>query len=131
VWIYRAALREYTDMTLSPFVFWSANLCLDTIGHVAFKVAAKAGEQEIASSQWLTLARRPWLWVGILCFAAEFLVWLAFLALVPLSQGVLLGSFNIVVLMFVGRWLFGERLTGWRMVGMVLVTLGVGLVGLG
>jgi drug/metabolite transporter (DMT)-like permease len=102
VWIYRAALREYTDMTLSPFVFWSANLCLDTIGHVAFKVAAKAGEQEIA-----------------------------FLALVPLSQGVLLGSFNIVVLMFVGRWLFGERLTGWRMVGMVLVTLGVGLVGLG
>ena len=116
---------------VTPLVFWSANIFLDTIGHVAFKAAAKAGAQEIARSQWLAFARRPWLWVGIICFAAEFLVWLAFLALVPLSQGVLLGSFNIVVLMFVGRWLFGERLTPWRMLGMALVTLGVGLVGLG
>ncbi len=118
-------------MILSPIGFWSANLLLDTIGHVAFKVAANAGATEIANSRWVALARRPWLWIGIICFAAEFLVWLAFLAMVPLSKGVLLGSFNIVVLMFVGRWLFAERLTGWRVVGMVLVTLGVGLVGLG
>lgn len=116
---------------VTPLVFWSANIFLDTIGHVAFKATAKAGAQDIARSRWLAFARRPWLWVGIVCFAAEFLVWLAFLALVPLSQGVLLGSFNIVVLMFVGRWLFGERLTSWRMLGMALVTLGVGLVGLG
>jgi drug/metabolite transporter (DMT)-like permease len=114
-----------------PLFLWSVNVALDTLGHVALKTAAKAGATEIAQSQWLRLARRPWLQVGVVCFAAEFLVWLAFLSLVPLSQGVLLGSFNIVVLMVVGRGLFGERLTRWRCLGMGLISLGVGLVGLG
>jgi hypothetical protein len=41
----------------------------------------------------------------------EFLVWIAFLSLIPLSEGVLLGSINIVAIMIAGRFLFGEKLT--------------------
>lgn len=118
-------------MPLPPAALWSINVVLDTLGHVAFKTAAKGGARDIAAHRWWHMARRPWLWVGIGCFGLEFLVWLAFLSLVPLSQGVLLGSFNIVVLMLVGRWLFAEHLTRWRIAGIGLIALGVGLVGLG
>jgi len=77
------------------------------------------------------MAVRPWLWLGIGCYVIEFLVWVAFLSLVPLSEGVLLGSINIVAIMVAGRILFGEKLTRLRVAGIVLVSLGVAIVGIG
>ncbi len=61
----------------------------------------------------------------------EFLAWAAFLSLVPLSRGVLLGSVNILALMLAGRLFFGERLTPLRVAGMGLIGLGVAVVGVG
>ena len=76
------------------------------------------------------MARRPWLWLGIGCYVLEFVLWLAFISLVPLSDGVLLGSISIVVVMLLGRVFFRERLTPLRVLGILLVSLGVGIVGL-
>jgi drug/metabolite transporter (DMT)-like permease len=56
---------------------------------------------------------------------------MAFLSQVPLSTGVMLGSFNIVILMIAGRLMFKERLTPWRITGISCITLGVILVGVG
>ncbi len=63
-------------------------------------------------------------------YVAEFLVWLAFLSLVPLSDGVLLGSINIVAVMIAGRFLFREKLSPMRVAGILLVSAGVAVVGL-
>jgi drug/metabolite transporter (DMT)-like permease len=71
------------------------------------------------------------LWLGIGSYVVEFLVWIAFLSLIPLSEGVLLGSINIVAIMLAGRFLFGEKLTQLRVAGILLVTLGVAIVGVG
>ena len=60
------------------------------------------------------MASRPWLWFGICCYVLEFFVWMAFLSQVELSVGVMLGSFNIVVIMLAGRLFFKEKLTRWR-----------------
>jgi len=75
------------------------------------------------------MASHPWLWLGIASYVIEFLVWIAFLSLIPLSEGVLLGSINIVAIMVAGRFLFGEKLTRLRVTGILLVTLGVAIVG--
>ena len=72
---------------------------------------------------------RPWVWLGIACFLLEFVAWLAFLSLVPLSQGVLLGSISIVAVMLAGRLLFREALYPLRVAGIALIALGVGIVG--
>ncbi len=56
--------------------------------------------------RWKHMLSRPWLWIGIACYVLEFVAWIAFLSLVPLSKGVLLGSINIVALMIAGRILF-------------------------
>lgn len=107
---------------------WLLNVVLDTGGQLAFKAAALTDGDGVA--RWLVMVRDPWLWAGIACYVAEFFAWLAFLSLVPLSEGVLLGSINIVAVMVAGRLLFRERLSPLRVGGMALVAVGVAVVGM-
>lgn len=110
---------------------WLANVLLDTGGQLAFKAAAGDANAGDGLARWRYMAARRWLWLGIVCYVFEFLVWIAFLSLLPLSEGVLLGSINIVAIMIAGRFLFGEKLTRLRVAGIVLVSLGVAIVGVG
>lgn len=112
-------------------VLWLANIVLDTVGQLAFKAAAGDAHAGDGMARWRYMAARPWLWLGVGCYVLEFLVWIAFLSLLPLSKGILLGSINIVAIMLAGRWLFNEKLTRLRVVGMFLVALGVAIVGVG
>jgi len=118
--------------TLTPVVqVWLATIVLDTTGQLAFKSAAVDTAAGEGIARWMRMARNPRLWLGIGCYACEFLAWTAFLSLVPLGRGVLLGSINIVAVMLAGRILFRERLTRMRLLGIGLVTTGVALVGAG
>jgi drug/metabolite transporter (DMT)-like permease len=71
------------------------------------------------------------MWLGILTYVVKILFWIAFLSLVDLSEGVLLSSINIVVIMVAGWLLFREKLTPLRVAGILLVSTGVAIVGLG
>ena len=66
-----------------------------------------------------------------ICFIGEFVAWLAFLSLVPLAQGVLLGTTSIVVVMLGGRIMFHERFSRLRIAGILLIVAGVAIVGVG
>ena len=118
-------------MPLLTIILWLANVVLDTGGQLAFKAAAGDHEAGDGLARWKYMAARPWLWIGVGCYVFEFLVWIAFLSLLPLSEGVLLGSINIVAIMVAGRFLFGEKLTRRRVAGILLVSLGVAIVGAG
>ncbi|AWM80031.1 hypothetical protein DKL61_06485 [Gammaproteobacteria bacterium ESL0073] len=117
---------------MSPLVIvlWVSNVCFDTLGQIAFKFAATAPNNRDGWHYWFDLFRNYWLWIGIGSYLAEFFLWLAFLSLVELSQGILLGSINIIAVMVVGRLLFNEILTPYRIIGMTLITAGVIFVGL-
>jgi len=115
-------------MTPLAALLWIANIVLDTAGHLAFKaVAVTHGENE--RRRWKTMLSLPRLWAGVACFCIEFAVWFALLSLIPLSQAVLIGSINIVVVMMAGRVLFRERLDGLRVAGMWMIAIGVALSG--
>lgn len=114
-------------MSVLIFSLWLVNVLCDTGGQLAFKAAA--GVKADGAARWAALARSPWLWVGVAAYVAEFLAWIAFLSLVPLSEGVLLGSVNIIAVMIAGRILFKEKLTRMRVVGILLVAAGVAVVG--
>jgi drug/metabolite transporter (DMT)-like permease len=118
-------------MSLTVVGLWLTNMVLDSGGQLAFKAAANDHGEQDGLARWRHMAARPWLWVGVTCYASCFLVWMAFLSLVPLSVGVLLSSINIVALMLAGRWIFHEKLTRMRVTGILLVTLGVAIVGAG
>ena len=117
-------------MSVLVAVLWVLNVLVDSGGQLAFKAAAGDPAAGDGLARWRFMAARPWLWIGIACYVAEFIVWLAFLSLVPLSEGVLLGSINIVAIMIAGRILFREKLSPMRVAGIVLVSVGVAVVGL-
>ena len=118
-------------MNLLVFGLWFANMATDTVGHTAFKAAASEGQDLSGIENWKYMASRPWIWIGIIAYVGEFFIWLAFLSQVDLSTGIMLGSFNIVVIMLVGRVLFKELFISWRIVGILLITCGVIVVGFG
>ncbi len=110
---------------------WLLAATLATVGQLSFKAVAADPRAGDGLARWHYMALRPALWLGIGCYVLEFPAWTAFLALVPLGRGVLLGSINIVAIMLGGRLLFGERLTRIRLAGIGLVSVGVVIVGLG
>jgi drug/metabolite transporter (DMT)-like permease len=118
---------------VSPFVtlVWLMNLLADTIGQLSFKAASRGADHLDGLAHWRSLLVQPLLWLGLAAFASEFLLWLALLSLIPLSQAVLVGCINIIGVMVGGRLFFGERLTLPRTSALVLIAVGVGLVGWG
>jgi drug/metabolite transporter (DMT)-like permease len=108
---------------------WIGSVLLDTAGRLAFKSAAVTGNVEGEWQRWKGMLRSPTLWAGILCFCLEFIVWLALLSLIPLSQAILIGSINIVVVALAGRVFFRERLDATRVAGFALIAVGVALAG--
>lgn len=117
-------------MNATIFTLWVLNAVLDSVGQMAFKAAAVDSLKGEHRSTWHRMASKPYVWFGIVCYIAEFILWIAFLSLVPLSEGVLLGSINIVAVMILGRIFFREKMTPLRVLGIVCVSLGVAVVGL-
>jgi drug/metabolite transporter (DMT)-like permease len=110
-------------------LLWASNLVCDVAGQLAFKAAALAAADTSGLARWGRLMTDKWTWIGIAAFVTEFVLWLAFLSLVPLSLAVLVGSADVVAVM-IGGWLcFGETLTARRSLAAALIAIGVALVG--
>jgi drug/metabolite transporter (DMT)-like permease len=116
---------------MSPLAttLWIGNLFCDTAGQLFFKAAARGAADLSGLAQWKRLLSTGTLWAGIASFTAEFLLWSAFLSLVPLSQGVLLSCVDIAAVMVGGKMLFGEPITPRRTAAILLISLGVAFVG--
>jgi drug/metabolite transporter (DMT)-like permease len=106
-------------------------LVLDTVSHLALKSAAG----RVSASEGIAYVRAfiadPASWICLVSFVMLFLSWLAYLSRVPLGMGVMTGSITIVGVMIGGRLMFGETLSGTRVLAVGLIAAGVLLVGWG
>lgn len=112
-------------------LFLAAVLVLETVSHLALKSASAHAARLDGSAFILALVRHGGFWIAIVTFFLLFLSWLAFLARVPLSMGVMVGSITIVGVMIGGRLWFHERITPVRSIAIGLIASGVALVGWG
>ncbi len=71
-----------------------------------------------------------WIWLGIILWAAEVLVWIRVLQLAPLSVAFPMMSLCYAGLPLASRWLLGEQVTPRQWAGIALITLGVAGIGL-
>jgi len=118
-------------MSPTATLLWFCVFILDTAGQLAFKAGATVESDETLLARWKALLSNKWILMGLFSYVFEFISWLAFLSFVPLSQGVLLSSVNIIAVMIGGRIFFGEALTRKRLVATGMIATGVALVGWG
>lgn len=116
-------------MTPLATLLWALVLAFDTFGQLSFKAAAVSGSDSDGIERWWVMLKNHWIWLGVFSYVFEFFLWLAFLSLVPLSMGVLMGCVNILTVMIGGRILFNEALTPKRIGAICMIALGVTLVG--
>jgi drug/metabolite transporter (DMT)-like permease len=116
---------------MSPFALLLLAIVLigNTAGQLLFKAASLRASRPGWVGHWRALAFDPLLWLAMLIYVFEFFMWLAFLSVVPLWQGVMVACVDILLVMAGGRIFFGERITGARMFAISLIAVGVLLVG--
>ena len=118
-------------MDLITLALLAAVLLLETISNLSLKAAAMRAQEMDGVNHTLAMLRQPFLWLGIAMFVLLFLAWLAFIARVPLAQGIMLGAITIAGVMIGGRLFFAERITRPRAIAVGLIATGVALVGWG
>jgi len=116
---------------MSPFALLLLAFVLigNTAGQLLFKAASLRASRPGWAGHWQALAFDPLLWLALLIYVFEFFMWLAFLSVVPLWQGVMVACVDILLVMVGGRVFFGERITSARMLAISLIAVGVVLVG--
>lgn len=106
-------------------------MLIDTLGQMSFKAAATKVSSAEGLKRWQDMLSNFWIWIGISSYVFEFFLYMAFLSIVPLAQGVLLSCLNIMTVMIGGRIFFAEKLTHKRILSASLIAIGVALVGWG
>lgn len=74
---------------------------------------------------------RVYIWVGIMVVTMGFLVWMALLSRLDLSQALPMLAFGYLPWLVIGRYFLGEAITPMRVVGVTLIVLGVLCMGYG
>ncbi len=116
-------------MSSFALVLLAVVLIGNTTGQLLLKGASLRADRPEVASHWRALALDPLLWVALSLYVIEFFIWLAFLSLVPLWQGVMVACIDILLVMVGGRIFFGEKITPARVLAIGLIAIGVLLVG--
>jgi drug/metabolite transporter (DMT)-like permease len=116
---------------MSPFALLLLAVVLigNTAGQLLFKAASLRAHRPGVAAHWQALVLDPVLWVALVIYVFEFLMWLAFLSVVPLWQGVMVACIDILMVMLGGRIFFREKITRPRVLAISLIAIGVLLVG--
>lgn len=110
---------------------WLLCMFIDALGQMSFKAAATKVTDAEGLERWKDMLSNFWIWIGISSYVFEFFIWMAFLSMVPLAEGVMLSCLNIMTVMIGGRIFFDEKLTRKRVLSASLIAIGVTLVGWG
>ena len=118
-------------MSLLAWTLLAVVVVGNTAGQIFLKAASVRADRREDAGHWQALLADPLLWLGLTTYIFEFLVWLAFISVVPLWQGVMVGCVDILMVMIGGRIFFGEHITAPRIGAITLIAAGVLMVGLG
>lgn len=67
----------------------------------------------------------PWVVAGLLSAVVAACAWILAMTKLPISVAYPIMSLTYPLILISGRYLFGETITQWRMIGMCLILLGI------
>ncbi|MEZ5565671.1 MAG: EamA family transporter [Gammaproteobacteria bacterium] len=100
-----------------------------TTGQVLQKLAVdRCGSNLAGRRLFMSLGRRPELWLAIACLGAGMLAWLLVLRSMDVSKAFPFLSVSQVIILLFARFSFHEHLPPRRWLGALLIFAGIGLV---
>ncbi len=72
----------------------------------------------------------PHILLGVLCYGSGFLLWLKVLRLLPLSVAYPASSVSFIAVVMTSAVFLGERVTAFKLIGVLCIGVGVVLIGL-
>ena len=111
---------------------WTLFFATSVYGHVAIKVATRAGEGTRDPVPWLQrageLAANPWTLSGVAAWCVSGVVWVAILEKSSLSQAMSVSALRYGLVILAAFSILGEDITGRQWLGMMLIAAGITLV---
>ena len=120
-------------MKWSVFAFLCGGVLLNLVAQLGLKAATDAtgplfGAGVDVPKRLLELLTVPWLWVALTCYGLSVIVWLVGLSRAPVSQAYPMLSLNYVLMVGLAWWLFNEVPNLERVLGILVIVVGVVLV---
>ncbi|QWF17538.1 DMT family transporter [Lysobacter capsici] len=104
---------------MKRFYLWGFLLLMafDTLAQISFKLAGSHAFPPQASLDWvLRLLAQPWLYGAVLGYIGAFFTWMSLLKHAPIGPAFAASHLEVVSVLLLSAWLFGERF-GWIQVG--------------
>lgn len=115
--------------TLAIFLLLLGSVACDVTGQVCFKLGVgHATTGPHARSLVHKVLHSPWVGLGIIVYAVEFVVWFAALSRTQLSIAFPFTALAYVGVVFASRFILNERVSPRRWVGIGAIVVGVVLI---
>lgn len=103
----------------------------DTLAQISFKYAGDNALPLAANLAWfLRVFGAPWIYGAMIGYLGSFFVWMALLKHAPIGPAFAASHLEVVSVLVLSAWLFGERLTLMRITGAVLIVAGIICLGI-
>lgn len=103
----------------------------DTLAQVSFKYAGTRALPMTADMAWLLrVFGAPWIYGAIAGYVGAFFTWMSLLKHAPIGPAFAASHLEVVSVMLLSVWLFGEQLTLPRVLGALAIVAGIVCLGL-
>lgn len=103
----------------------------DSIGAISFKYAGMHALPVQADAAWLLrLFGKPWIYGAVIGYIGAFFTWMTLLKHAPIGPAFAASHLEVVSVMLLSLWLFGDRLTLAHMLGALAIVAGIACLGL-
>jgi drug/metabolite transporter (DMT)-like permease len=106
-------------------------MAFDTVGQVSFYYAGTHALPVQANLAWLLrIFTHPWVYGAVVGYVGAFFTWMSLLKHAPIGPAFAASHLEVVSVMLLSIWLFGEHLTPARAAGAIAILAGIVCLGL-
>jgi drug/metabolite transporter (DMT)-like permease len=113
-------------MKLSTGLGFLLLMGFDTLAQISFKLAGEHALPVELSTAWvLRVVSHPWIYGAVLGYVGAFFCWITLLRRAPIGPAFAASHLEVVSVMLISHWLFGEALTLQRLLGAAAIVAGI------
>jgi len=106
-------------------------MSFDTLSQISFKFAGDHALPVAASVAWLLrVFGDPWIYGAIVGYTGAFFTWMTLLKHAPIGPAFAASHLEVISVMLLSVWLFGDHLTVARILGAIAILAGIVCLGL-